>query len=78
MRKWNYVRQLAGRFREGASLDDGYERFFSAVSISTPEIRSRIYQPDFFRREEPTASRLVPKPTSPPATGRICPTSKNS
>ena len=56
VRKWNYVRQLAGRFREGALLDDGYERFFSAVSISTPELRSRIYRPDFFRREAQRSS----------------------
>jgi asparagine synthase (glutamine-hydrolysing) len=51
-RKWNYVRQLGGRFREGAMLDDGYERFFASVSISTPELRARIYRPDFFLREE--------------------------
>jgi len=52
IRKWNYVRQLAGRFQEGAMLDDGYERFFASVSISTPDLRSKIYMPDFFRREE--------------------------
>jgi asparagine synthase (glutamine-hydrolysing) len=51
IRKWNYVRQLAARFREGALLDDGYERFFSAVSISSPELRSRIFEPSFFERE---------------------------
>jgi asparagine synthase (glutamine-hydrolysing) len=51
IRKWNYVRQLAGRFREGALLGDGYERFFLAVSISSPELRSRIYRPDFFNRQ---------------------------
>ena len=56
IRKWNYVRQLAGRFREGAMLDDGYERFFASVSISTPELRSRIYKPEFFRREEQHSS----------------------
>jgi asparagine synthase (glutamine-hydrolysing) len=56
VRKWNYVRQLAGRFREGAELRDGYERFFASVSISTPELRSRIYRPDFFRREEQRSS----------------------
>ena len=56
MRKWNYVRQLAGRFREGAALEDGYERFFASVSISTPELRSRIYRPDFFRREQERSS----------------------
>jgi asparagine synthase (glutamine-hydrolysing) len=51
-RKWNYVRQLAARFREGALLDDGYERFFSAVSISSPELRSHIYESGFFEREQ--------------------------
>jgi asparagine synthase (glutamine-hydrolysing) len=51
IRQWNYLRQLAGRFRDGARLDDGYERFFASVSISTPELRARIYKPEFFRRE---------------------------
>jgi asparagine synthase (glutamine-hydrolysing) len=51
IRKWNYVRQLAGRFREGAMLADGYERFFAAVSISTPELRSRIFDPAFLQRQ---------------------------
>jgi len=52
VRKGNYLRQLAGRFREGALLGDGYERFFSAVSISTPRLRAGIYKPDFLAREE--------------------------
>jgi asparagine synthase (glutamine-hydrolysing) len=52
VRQWNYVRQLAGRFRQGASLADGYERFFAAVSISTPELRSRIFDPAFFDRQQ--------------------------
>jgi asparagine synthase (glutamine-hydrolysing) len=52
IRQWNYVRQLAGRFREGASLADGYERFFAAVSISTPALRSRIFDPAFLIREQ--------------------------
>jgi asparagine synthase (glutamine-hydrolysing) len=56
VRKWNYARQLAGRFREGASLRDGYERFFLAVSISTPDVRARIYKPEFFRREAQRSS----------------------
>ena len=56
IRQWNYVRQLAGRFREGAMLHDGYERFFASVSISTPELRSRIYRPEFFRRGEQRSS----------------------
>jgi asparagine synthase (glutamine-hydrolysing) len=51
LRQWNYVRQLAGRFREGAALADGYERFFAAVSISTPGLRARIFDPAFFERQ---------------------------
>ena len=51
-RKWNYGRQLARQFVEGARLGDGYERFFAAVSITTPGLRERIYNPDFFRRRE--------------------------
>jgi asparagine synthase (glutamine-hydrolysing) len=51
-RKWNYGRQLARQFVEGARLGDGYERFFAAVSITTPALRERIYDPSFFRRNE--------------------------
>jgi asparagine synthase (glutamine-hydrolysing) len=51
-RKWNYGRQLARQFMEGARLGDGYERFFAAVSITTPRLRERIYDPAFFRRHE--------------------------
>jgi asparagine synthase (glutamine-hydrolysing) len=51
-RKWNYGRQLARQFVEGARLGDGYERFFAAVFITTPGVRERIYTSDFFRRHE--------------------------
>jgi asparagine synthase (glutamine-hydrolysing) len=51
-RKWNYARQHADRFRRGALLDSGYERFFSAVSITSPEVRTRIFTPDFSRRQQ--------------------------
>src|SRR5690348_7632081 len=51
-RKWNYGRQLARQFGEGAQLADGYERFFAAVSITSPELRGRIYDPQFFARHE--------------------------
>ena len=47
-RKWNYGRQLARRFVDGACLRDGYERFFAAVSITTPSLRERIYDRGFF------------------------------
>jgi len=51
-RKWNYGRQLARQFVEGARLGDGYERFFAAVFITTPAVRERIYEPGFFKRHE--------------------------
>jgi asparagine synthase (glutamine-hydrolysing) len=51
-RRWNYGRQLARQFAEGARLDDGYERFFAAVSITTPALRERIYRPGFFGAHE--------------------------
>ncbi|MFL6735640.1 MAG: asparagine synthase (glutamine-hydrolyzing) [Sphingomonas sp.] len=49
-RKWNYGRQLARQFVEGTRLGDGYERFFAAVSITTPSLRERIYDPAFFEQ----------------------------
>jgi asparagine synthase (glutamine-hydrolysing) len=51
-RKWNYGRQLARQFVEGARLGNGYERFFAAVSITTSAVRRRIYNPDFFARHQ--------------------------
>jgi asparagine synthase (glutamine-hydrolysing) len=51
-RKWNYGRQLARQFVEGARLGDGYERFFAGVSITTPALRERIYDRGFFRSYE--------------------------
>jgi asparagine synthase (glutamine-hydrolysing) len=52
-RSWNYGRQLARQFVDSARLGDGYERFFAAVSITTPALRERIYDPGFFKRQEP-------------------------
>jgi asparagine synthase (glutamine-hydrolysing) len=51
-RKWNYGRQLARQFVEGARLGDGYERFFAAVSITTPALRERMYDRGFFDAHE--------------------------
>jgi asparagine synthase (glutamine-hydrolysing) len=33
-------------------LDSGYERFFSAVSITSPELRARIFTSEFSRRQQ--------------------------
>jgi asparagine synthase (glutamine-hydrolysing) len=49
-RKLNYLRGLALRFRDGAMLDSGFERFFAAVTITPPAVRSRIYSSDFWAR----------------------------
>ena len=51
-RKLNYLRGHAQRFREGALLNSGYERFFAAVTITTPAIRARLYEGGFWIRQE--------------------------
>lgn len=52
VRKLNYLRDYALRFRDGAMLNDGFERFFAAVTITTPHTRARIYDRDFWQRNE--------------------------
>lgn len=49
-RKLNYLHEYAQKFRDGASLADGYERFFSAVRISSPATRARLYDRGFWNR----------------------------
>lgn len=49
-RRLNYLRDYALRFREGAALEDGYERFFAAVTITSPAVRSRLFRRDFWER----------------------------
>lgn len=51
-RKLNYLRDHALRFRDGALLDNGFQRFFAAVTITAPAIRARIYDPDFWLRHD--------------------------
>ena len=51
-RKLNYLRDHVLRFRDGALLTNGYERFFSAVTITPPAVRARIYQRDFWLRHD--------------------------
>ncbi len=61
-RQWNYLRDLAKRFRDGAMLADGYERFFASVSITSPAIRARIFAPEFLARQQgrnETAARAI-------------------
>jgi asparagine synthase (glutamine-hydrolysing) len=47
-RKLNYLRDHAIRFRDGALLNNGFERFFAAVTITPAPVRQRIYDPDFW------------------------------
>ena len=51
-RKLNYLRQYVQRFRDGAVLQNGFERFFAAVTITPPAIRKRIYDPEFWLRHD--------------------------
>ncbi len=43
-RRVNYLRQNLRRFREGAALDSGFQRFFRSTQIVAPAIRERLYQ----------------------------------
>ena len=51
-RKLNYLRQHAERFRDGALLNSGYERFFAGVTITPPAVRKRIYDHGFWLRQD--------------------------
>lgn len=55
-RKLNYLRDYALRFRDGALLDNGFQRFFAAVTITPLSIRARIYDPDFWLRHDAHSS----------------------
>ena len=55
-RKLNYLRGYAEQFRRGTLLNNGYERFFAAVTITSDAVREKIYDPDFHRRwDEPSS-----------------------
>ena len=51
-RKLNYLRDHALRFRDGALLGSGFERFFAAVTITPPAVRARIYNRDVWLRHD--------------------------
>jgi asparagine synthase (glutamine-hydrolysing) len=51
-RKLNYLRDYALRFRDGAMLNNGFDRFFAAVTITSPRTRARIYDRDFWLRHD--------------------------
>jgi len=70
-KKLNYLRQHAERFRDGALLESGYERFFAGVTITSPAVRERIYERGFWLRQDSgnsaarLASEFFPSPSSP-------------
>jgi asparagine synthase (glutamine-hydrolysing) len=49
-RKLNYLKEHAERFRAGALLGDGFERFFAAVTITPSTVRDRLYDHHFRHR----------------------------
>ena len=51
-RKLNYLREYLQRFRDGAMLHNGFERFFAAVTITNPTVRASIYDRGFWSRNE--------------------------
>ena len=51
-KRLNYLRDHARRFRDGALMDNGFERFFAAVTITPPAVRARIYTEDFWLRHD--------------------------
>jgi asparagine synthase (glutamine-hydrolysing) len=58
-RKLNYLRDYALRFRDGALLDSGFERFVAAVTITPPSIRAQIYTRDFWLRHDADSTLAV-------------------
>jgi asparagine synthase (glutamine-hydrolysing) len=55
-RRLNYLREHANRFRHGALLANGYERFFAAVTITPDAVRRRIFDRDFYQHwDQPTS-----------------------
>jgi asparagine synthase (glutamine-hydrolysing) len=48
----NYRWQKLRRRRRSALLENNYQRFFESTQISQPEVRERLYQPDFYSRQD--------------------------
>ena len=69
-RKLNYLRDYALRFRDGAMLDDGFERFFAAVTITPPRIRARIFEPAFWQRHDAVSTLALRSAEAFPADKR--------
>ncbi len=47
-----YLRQNSRRFRDAAMLDNSFQRFFAGTQISSPATRARLYEHDFWLRQD--------------------------
>ncbi|NWG70167.1 MAG: asparagine synthase (glutamine-hydrolyzing) [Parvularculaceae bacterium] len=56
--QWNRLRQHAGRFRRAALLSSGFQRFVAATEIAGPEMRERLFEPEFAAAQDRAADRL--------------------
>ncbi|MBW8294735.1 asparagine synthase (glutamine-hydrolyzing) [Sphingopyxis sp.] len=54
--RWNYLRANIRRFRQSAALENSAQRFFAGTQISSPWVRERLYDRDFFARQESARS----------------------
>lgn len=69
-RKLNYLREYVERFRTGALLNSGYERFFAAVTIISPTVQARIFAREFLEYlGTDTLGSLADEYFSPPQPG---------
>ena len=57
-RRWNTMRQHAGRFRRSAALASGFQRFVAGTEIAGPALRERLFEPSFEAAEGRNPERL--------------------
>lgn len=57
-RKWNDIRQQAGRVRDTGQLRTGFQWFLSGTEIARLPLRKTIFQPDFLGRAESSLEML--------------------
>jgi len=50
LKRWNYLRQSARRFRVSAQLENNYQRFFQGTQLCTARERDEFLQPGFHAR----------------------------
>jgi asparagine synthase (glutamine-hydrolysing) len=53
---WNYQVQNMRRFRSEALLDNNLQRYIAATQISTPAVRARLFEPEFWEEGDERSS----------------------